>query len=281
MRVAYLVLAHRYPAQLARLVARLQPTGDVFVHIDRKATDHFTGLEGAYVVPEHQRHAVWWGGFSMIRATLALAQVALRDQYDYYSLLSGQCYPIKPLKEFVGYLAANQSAEYMVYIDLYREWPAMAFRFNRYFFERRSLITRVLNRLARYVPGLRRMPAGLVPKLGWQWWTLTHEALAYLVEAFARRPELSRYFRHSINACEVSLQTVMGSSCFHSRVNRTPTHEIEFAPGSPHPKVWTSVDLPRLLASPAFFARKFDQNVDARVLDLLDDHLRTGVPHYA
>ena len=51
---------------------------------------------------------------------------------------------------------------------------------------------------------------------------------------------------------------------------------ISFAgPGVPHPDVLTSADLGRLLDSDMDFARKFDQERDAEVLDALDERRRS------
>ena len=42
MRIAYVILAHKYPEQLVRLISQLN-TNDVsfFLHIDKKADDKF------------------------------------------------------------------------------------------------------------------------------------------------------------------------------------------------------------------------------------------------
>lgn len=268
MRVAYLVIAHHLPDQLARLVAHLRRAGDVYIHLDRKARDRFHGLEGCHVLSE--RLDVWWGGWSIVAAELALARAALPGCYDYYSHLTGQCYPIKPLAAFHAFLEANHPAEHMVYADVATQWPAAVGRFDKHYLERRTLVNRAVNRILRRVPYRRKVPAGLIPKSGWQNWTLTHGALEYLTRAFRDRPELAGYFRLGMNVCETALQTVFASSPFQGRVNPRSTHEIEFPPGSPHPRIWTQADLPRLLASPAFFARKFDVRVDRDTLDNLD-----------
>ena len=103
MKVAFLLLAHKQPAYIERLARLLGHDGDeIFVHVD-KAVDispfeiclasinRFTHLIG-------QRYAIAWGGFNMVRATNALIEAALRQgTFDYFYLLSGQCFPIKPL----------------------------------------------------------------------------------------------------------------------------------------------------------------------------------------
>ena len=50
------------------------------------------------------------------------------------------------------------------------------------------------------------------------------------------------------------------------------------APLTPHPETLTTSDLDRLAASGCDFARKFDVEVDAEVLDALDERRRAGTP---
>ncbi len=270
MRLAYLVMAHQRPGQLARLVSHLKRSGDVFIHIDRKATERFYGLEECRVLPDPV--AVYWSNWSHVVAEFNLAQAALPERYDYYCLLSGQCFPIKPLEHLEAYLRANAPAEHIRYIPA-ADWPECLVRFDKHFFEPRTLVARAVNRIVPHLPYRRELPLGLKPFNGWQWWALTHECLGHVVEAFRLRPELTGFFRYGKNAEETAIQTVIGNSPFADRVSSAPLHEIEFRAGSPHPRIWTCADLPRLAASSAFFARKFDERVDAAVLDRLAEHI--------
>ena len=268
MRIAYLVLAHHLPGQLARLVGHLKTSGDVYIHIDRKAVDPFLGLEGCHLLED--RRSIWWGGWTYAWAQLALARAALPGRYDYYCLLSGQCYPIKPLETFARFLEANAPAEHIHYVNMATHWPQGAVRFEKHYFEQRTLLKRALNRLLLKIPYRRVLPKGVTAYTGWQWWALSHDCLSYVVRTFDTWPEIGSAFRYARNTCETAFQTVIGNSDFGCRVNLAPIHELEFPPGSPNPRVWTTADLPRLLASKAFFARKFDERVDSAVLSRLD-----------
>lgn len=269
MRVAYLVMAHRLPIQLARLVRHLRRAGgDVVVHVDRKSREEFGVIPGVEYVS--RQVAVWWAGWSMIEAELALARTALPRHYDYYCLLSGQCYPIKPVEHFHSYLEANAPAEHIISTDVRSYWGAGLARFEKHFFEKRTIPSRLLNRLVAALPYRRRIPFGLTPYSGWTWWALTHEALERTVEALGEDGPLRRYFRWTMNADEVAVQTVICNSELVQRVSSRPTHKVEFPAGSPHPRIWRVEDLGRLRASPEYFARKFDPGVDEAVLDGLD-----------
>ncbi len=272
MRVAYLILAHKLPQQLARLVNHLrQAGGAVYVHFDSKSTTPTTyvdGLRDVEVIPE--RVKVWWGGWSTVRAELALAGAALPGNFDYYCLLSGQCYPLRPLREFHEYLQSTHPIEHMVYVDVKSNWPEAAIRYEKHYFEQRTLLGRALTKLVRKFPYSRSLPSGLKPHVGWTWWTLTHNSLAYLLSTLESRRDVARFFAWSQNADEIAPQTIIASSHFAERVSTSPLHMIEFAPREPNPRIWLTQDLPRLLSSKAYFARKFDIQVDATVLDELD-----------
>ena len=99
MRLAYLVLAHDKPSQLARLVAALRAEDvGIFVHIDRAAPiePFVTAVPRALEVEwTDHRVDVHWAGFGMVRATLELMSTAVRrGPFDYLALLSGVDYPI-------------------------------------------------------------------------------------------------------------------------------------------------------------------------------------------
>src|SRR4051794_10513627 len=122
MRLAYVILAHRYPEQLGRLVSRLA-SGDgaaFFVHIDRKTDDavfrqfqdRLTGVPGVRFI---ERSPCWWGHFNIVRAVLTGIRAAVESgvEFDYLALLSGQDYPIKSHEAVGEFLRHNAGREFM------------------------------------------------------------------------------------------------------------------------------------------------------------------------
>lgn len=115
MRIAYLVLAHNAPAQLARLVAAIKfPAADLFIHIDGKSDiNPFMHMrdEGVHFLGE--RHRVFWGDFSQVEAILALMRCALAagSTYTRFILLSGVCYPIRSTGYIENFLRESSSEE--------------------------------------------------------------------------------------------------------------------------------------------------------------------------
>jgi len=98
MKIAYIILAHKYPEQLVRLVSRLQTENTCFfIHIDGK-TDQETSsqmvnqlqhIPSVYFV---KRYKCFWGDFNIIKATLEAIATLLKSkiEFDYAILLSGQ-----------------------------------------------------------------------------------------------------------------------------------------------------------------------------------------------
>lgn len=97
-RIAVLVLAHQ-PAALQCLMDLLDDRFAIFVHVDAK-----TDLAGARLrPPPHatvltERHEVFWGGWSMMLATMALIEAACRrGDFRRLVLISGDSLPVVPL----------------------------------------------------------------------------------------------------------------------------------------------------------------------------------------
>jgi hypothetical protein len=77
------------------------------------------------------------------------------------------------------------------------------------------------------------------------------------------------FFRHVPCADEAYLQTVLGNA---TGLTFAPGNGrfIRWAPGAESPDILTLGDLTDIRSSGAHFARKFDERVDAAVLDHLD-----------
>jgi hypothetical protein len=115
IRIAFLILAHRNADQIERLRLRLRPH-NVFVHVDAQAADFPTNqlaeLPGVTVVSP--RRAVHWGDFSMVEATLTLLSAARAvGSFDRYVLLSGECYPAKPIAALEEAFETNPRREWI------------------------------------------------------------------------------------------------------------------------------------------------------------------------
>jgi len=277
MKLAYLIRAHTAPEQLARLVDRLdEGQARFYVHVNRLTDDEVFGemrsrLAGRENVTWLPRVACYWGGFSLLQATLVGidAILASGDLPDHAVLLSGQDYPLRPPSEIEEHLVARRGRNLLHHFALpAAEWAGEGGGLNRLrypHFERVRYKTRLLR-----VPLPRRVPRGLRPHGGMALWALTGETLAELMRFLDERPEVLRFFRHTKMPDETFFQTVLLSSRLAETVDNELLHYLDWSSGSAHPATLTAADLPKLRASEKLFARKFDASVDSEILDLLD-----------
>src|SRR5689334_22760176 len=101
MNIAYIILAHKYPQQLIRLVDRLnEDETSFFIHVDQKTNNEiyqemFKGLSKYQNVYFLNRHKCYWGGFGHVLASIeGIQEIFDRNiSCEYIKLLTGQCYP--------------------------------------------------------------------------------------------------------------------------------------------------------------------------------------------
>lgn len=281
VRVAHLILAHSQAPQVARLAHRLRSADDhVFLHVDARvdASPFRAALDPRVQFLSH-RHPSPWGAYGLVTATLALMRAALADQsIAYLSLLSGSDYPLRPLAALHTHLRAHPDHEHFALSPISAPNPRFQRRYQRYWFGgRRTGMSGQLESLLHRLPWTRTLPDGLTPRFGSQWWTLTRACASWLVDRLDRDPGLVRFFRHVMIPEEFVFPTLIASSPYSENITGSNLRCIEFPPESSHPRVWRNADLPRLLADPAYFARKFDSATDPEVLDRLDANLDTPI----
>jgi hypothetical protein len=283
MRAAYLVLCHRLPAQVARLVRALDVPGVAFfIHLDRDAGNSalrrlrhgLSGLDNVRFVPRRQ---VTWASWSVVAATLDCLQEVERTGADPAQtvLLTGQDYPIKPAEQIAREAAARPDAAYIRHRPLpIPEWGP------RGGLERlERLHLRAGRRRLVALPGRRRLPDALRAHGGSQLWSLGRPHRRCVLDVVDRRPEIARFFRRTAFPDETFFQTILASSPLNDTLVNDNRRYIRWTGGA-SPETLRRADLPELRRSPALFARKLDASVDESLLDAIDDELLSaGNPH--
>lgn len=292
MRLACLILAHENPSQLQRLIRRLTNNGtDIFIHLDKKEDDiaELVTLTSLYknLFLVKQRVDVRWGAFSMIQATLnSLSEMATHGAYDYISLLSGSDYPIKSNKEIADFFIRNNGKEFIYYrkdpspelplggsdrFEYYYDYDSTAANKDEYESEMKERNVK------------RSFIAGMQPYHGSQWWSLTGRCIGYLLNAAASNKELVNYYRYTKFPDEQFFQTIIMNSGFASSVVNNNLRYIDWSDINwpaidwvdfkPHPRTLQQHDIRKLQYTEKLFARKFNENTDPAVLDIIDRSL--------
>ena len=289
--IAYLLLAHHQPGHLARLVRRLaSPRAAFFVHVDARANsdafDDALASTGANAtrLPDADRVQGDWGAFGLLDATLRLLRAAhAAGPFQRYVLLSGADYPVRATDDIEEVLLGSDAEFLALERDLsrpehrrragwVRRWHVAALH-GLPMGRRLHLPSRV-----GYVLPRRRMPLGLAPWHGSQWWALTAAAAQHVLDVADRHPGLVAFHRHVHHPEEIFFQTVLAASPFAARCTSLApgdpfvfgAHYVDWRTLAPSPPVLTLDDLPRLRATDALFARKMQTGVSDRLLDALD-----------
>lgn len=109
--------------------------------------------------------------------------------------------------------------------------------------------------------------------------TLSSACVNYARDFARDNPDIVAFFRTMPAPNEVFLQTVLVNSKKFNIVSDGKRYIDWSRSRNNHPKTLGVSDLPAMLASGAHWARKFDSDHDAEVLDLLDRHIAQQPPH--
>lgn len=282
-QIAYFLLCHKNPGQVARLVRRLSDSNSLFIiHVDRRAgsqvqheIQHLLADFGNVYFAK--RHACYWGKFGIVKATLSCIESGLKHQFDRGFLISGQDYPIKSSAEIQAFFKRHPCTEFIESFPL-REpnrWSKQGGPFSA---DSRASKIYLSFRSRTISPGLRiRSPLPLEPYGGSQWWCLTRSAIE-LVSAFTKVHPL--YMMHASFKSipdEQFFQTILSNSSFESRISDTLTFADWDALTPPFPRILDLSDLNRLRAmSNRLVARKFEPATSDNLIKALDAKAMAG-----
>jgi hypothetical protein len=293
MKLAIVVLAHDRPKQLALLLSALRhPQVRLYLHVDRRSdlapiatalAD--AGLREVELLP---RYATAWGSVELVDAALEGLARGAGDGCDYFTLISGQDFPLRPVEEILAFFE-RASRSYLEHFPL----PTARWRFegrDRTDFytytvrgRRETCIPRgedtdffnwkgrFLNEMLRVRSALkptRRFPSYAHPFGGSQWWNLSRAAADGVLDFIDEHPDYRRYHTHTLAPDEVFFQSILLGTDFaaeHEIANDT-LRFMHWSEKESHPRALTISDLPAMLESEALFGRKFDAVVDEAVL---------------
>lgn len=282
MKTVYLVLAHKNIKQIERLITALTShDGYCFVHVDKKSEDLYRHLKQKYEDEEsiyivQRRIIVNWGGLSQVRAILVLMH-AVREsgiEFGYLHLLSGQDFPIRPLKEIDQFFSENSPAEFIECMPIgHYRWRIKNYNFFTEFRSNRTLPIRIVDNILRRIQKTfpeRNTLKGRDLYKGSSWFSLTYECMIYILEYLNEDPDFLNDFSHSSNADEHFFQILLMNSPFKGKVVNNNLRFIDWEEGKSSPRTLRVKDFKTLQNSFDLFARKFDSNIDGSVLKLLE-----------
>lgn len=313
MTVAFVVQTFKDLDQVERLARTIASgTTDRMIVVSHRGTDlDRKRLEDSGVTDRVLPSPGGRGRFGVIDGLISAFRWLEKQprSYDWSVVLSGQDYPIRPLADFEMELEKAADDGYFHHFEAMNEaaaaappmfWPQREVE-DRYQFEyavlkeQSTALERTLLKVPRLMSEhtqnyrlhtgfglmlgkrLKQTPFSRDFKLygGSYWLTINRKAVRAVLNFFDERPDIVNYFRGVIVPEEAFLQTVLAND----PALRLSTHEhryVEFDQRYGHPREFVMADLPRVMASGCFFARKFDMRRNPEVLDAIDASIRSA-----
>ncbi|WP_180053469.1 beta-1,6-N-acetylglucosaminyltransferase [Acinetobacter sp. YH12236] len=289
MNYIYAVICHKLTEPLIFTIHTLlkSPLSIIILHIDNKTPNNevirikkkLGDHPNLLYVPEKKRIDVRWGGVSQIEVMLLLLRLAQRYNYKYFSLISGDDIPLSSNKSRESFLniAYSNRIEFIGYNPVHNAQQRLAIKYPSYFYNKdHSIMGKLCRKIfILYAKYFRTLDISHLPTLykGSTWFTLTHEAVDYILDYVEKNPKYLNSFKYSLCGDEVFFQTIIFNSLFRYKVynieNNIPDCErgmryIDWVSGPSFPRELDNSDFIKMKQSGMLFARKVKSNIDQK-----------------
>ncbi|GGH28932.1 Core-2/I-Branching enzyme [Cribrihabitans marinus] len=253
----------------------------VVIHLDRKVPRRvFNAFRKSLANDPRirfcKRHTCNWGTWGIVKASQSASEMLLSEfpEVRHAYLTSGSCLPLRPVQELIDYLAQRPRTDFIESATtsdvpwtiggLDQERFTLRFPFP---WKKQRLLFDGYVALQRRLGLVRKIPAGLVPHMGSQWWCLTRQTLTAILQDPDRRMH-DRYFRHVWIPDESYYQTLARLYSRRIESRSLTLSKFDFQ-GKPH--VFYDDHLQLLRRSDCFLARKIWPRADRLYQSFLTD----------
>lgn len=155
------------------------------------------------------------GGYTLVATTLFLLREALKDSDNgRFTLLSGVCYPLKPLSvietffkdnpyNYISYVASESNHKYWVERYYFYDTPYFDARTrvnslkNNIIYQLLLIVQRITCLLVQGLHLRIRPKTGMKYYHGSQWFSLTREAVQRIIDKLDANPKIEKRFRYT------------------------------------------------------------------------------------
>ena len=308
MVINYIILVHKNPRQLERMLHRLDaPWVKFYVHVDRKVPilpfqSLVKNYENVYFLNEDAREKGTWGDIGIVIGTINALKIAIKEKNPgYYVLLSGQDYPLHKNETIKDTFLQNPEIDYITSYPL--PHPSLELgglpRIQKYkinktdkrghflflpsvyekeFYSNETAgkinFLRKNNRYREILKTFqrRRFPDYLKPYSGSQWWALKEETVRYILDFLENHPDYLKYHQYSLLPDEMFFQSIVESKDYKTKIEHSKTYVNWERPSGPLPVTFVITDIKELKKASKnhLLARKFDMYLDKDILDEID-----------
>ena len=267
MTVGIVMLVHTALDRAAQVARHWTASGcPVIIHVDKKlARKTYRKFERVLsedpLIRFSKRHRCDWGTWGIVAASQSASELMLETfpQVRHVYLASGSCLPLRPVQELIDYLSARPHTDFVESATtadvpwtvggLDHERFTLRFPFSwkrqRYLFDKWVEIQR-------RVKFKRKIPEGITPHMGSQWWCLTRQTLSAILQD-PERKTYERFFRRVWIPDESYYQTLARLYSRNIESRSLTLSKFDFQ-GKPH--IFYDDHLQLLRRSDCFVARK-------------------------
>jgi hypothetical protein len=238
----------------------------VVIHVDKNVAHaaYSSFVQSLADVPHvlfSKRYRCEWGTWGIVAASQSGSELMLAEfpQVRHVYLMSGSCLPLRPVDELIEYLEDRPQTDFIESATtsdvpwtvggLDQERFTLRFPFS---WKRHRFLFDTYVDLQRRLHLTRKMPRGLVPHMGSQWWCLTRQTLSAILED-PERGQIDRYFRQVWIPDESYFQTLARQYSINIESRSLTLSKFDFQ-GKPH--IFYDDHLQLLRRSDCFVARK-------------------------
>jgi Core-2/I-Branching enzyme len=278
MRFACLIVTYTSAELTTRMIKKMDNGDfDFYIHLDKKVdiNTHSALFDMPNVIFIKDRIDVKWAGYTVVQASFnGLKEIrASGKKYEFINLLSGQDYPLKSADYISKFLSAQVGKQLIKHWDFETEWDEAFARIHKYHFtdtefKGRYLLQRIINSIVKRKPPTDLRFYGTSSTF----WTLSPECAYYVMDYCTSRPKFERFLKFTWGSDEFIFQTIIMNSHWKEQVHNNNYRYIDWSGGGSHPKLLTTEDYEKIIATDNILGRKFNMDADTHVLDLIDEH---------
>jgi hypothetical protein len=308
MSINYIILAHKNPTQLNRLIRKLyEPWTYLYIHIDRNINikpfkDVLKEFENVIFLENDDRYSGVWGDIGIVKGTLSAMRRIVNDKKKGYTvLLSGQDYPLRNNKNIYDFFKdshnnhieikkidklwgtngldritkykinkSNKRGDFMLLPTIFDKNFYKSKTFGKLNFLRKSRKFESIFKIFRK----RRFPIHIEAYGGSVYWAFPTTTIEKILEFIKNNPHYIIYHKYSLCPDEIFFHSIIA----HLQIiNDIPTeNSITYVNWDKKnvklPVTFEKSDFNELQNASInyLFARKFDIDIDNGILDKLD-----------
>ncbi len=294
MKIAYLILAYKYPQQLFRLTNALQSEHSAFyVHIDKRVDISMfrkTLLSSSNNITFVERENSHWGSIGSVKAVLNGIREALSssEHYDYLYVMSGQDYPIKSVRFIEDFISKNTDKIFMQCMKLPDgcwgpDGGLNRIRHYHYHNLKNRMTIKIVNRCLKYLNVFlpkRKSPSYIKEYYAGEFLFGFNRAVASHALAFVDdHADYLNFHKYTYCCDEIFFPTLLMNSLTDEIISNIANKNLTYVDWNKpeRPTIFRVGDFEALSKSDKLFARKFDINVDSKILDMIDERIMETV----